>query len=196
LRTGKHTSGSVSWVYHDSVAYIFPQPADVNINNGQATGNWREINHQSWATTAMVQKDVFTLWIDHGVQPQQASYAWIVLPNVDPASTAAYSRHMPIKILSNTNEVQAVQHQSLQRTGVVFYKAGAIRINDRLTLAASKPCVVMIKAKGDDISAITVGDPTQKLDNLQLKINERTIDVQLPAGDKAGSAVSLTLPGR
>lgn len=196
LQTGKHKPDAVSWVYHDSVAYVFPQPATVNISNGEAAGSWREINHQSWATTATVRENVFTLWLDHGVQPQQGSYAWIVLPNVDPASTAAYSRHMPVKVLSNTKDIQAVQQQNLQRTGIVFYKAGAIRINDKLTLAASKPCIVMIKASKDNVSAISVADPTQQLGSLQLKVNERTIEVPLPTGEKAGSTVSLDDGGR
>ncbi|HVU85342.1 MAG TPA: polysaccharide lyase beta-sandwich domain-containing protein, partial [Puia sp.] len=62
---------------------------------------------------------------------------------------------------------------------------------DRLTLAASKPCIVMIKENEDNVSAISVADPTQELDRLQLKVNERNIDVRLPAGDKAGSTVTL-----
>jgi chondroitin AC lyase len=191
LEAGVHKEGAVSWVYHDSVAYIFPAPADVNISNGEATGNWREITHQAWATTETVRKDVFTLWLDHGVQPQQAGYAWIVLPNVDPASAASYSKHTRVKVLSNTEDLQAVQQLDLQRTGVVFYNAGSIRINDKLTLAASKPCIVMIKANGARVFVIAVADPTEELDKLQLKVNERTIDVQLPAGEKAGSTVLL-----
>jgi chondroitin AC lyase len=191
LQPGMHKPGAVSWVYHDSVAYIFPTPAEVNISNEEATGNWREITHQAWATTETVKKDVFTLWLDHGIQPQDASYAWIVLPNVGPASAAAYSKHPPVKILSNTEDIQAVQQLDLHRTGIVFYKAGSIRVNDKLTVAASSPCIVMIKANEDKISGISVADPTQALDKLQLKVNERTIDVPLPTGDKAGSTVSL-----
>lgn len=193
LEAGKHKQAGVSWVYHDSVAYIFPQPAAVNISNMEATGSWREINHQAWATTETVRKDVFTLWLDHGVQPQHGSYAWIVLPNVSAASAAAYSKHARVKILSNTEDIQAVQQLDLQRTGVVFYKAGSIRINDKLTLAASEPCIVMIKANEGDVAGITVADPTQELEKLQLKVNGRVMDVQLPAEEKAGSSVAVAL---
>ncbi|NII26937.1 hypothetical protein HB364_17740 [Pseudoflavitalea sp. X16] len=189
LPTGKHVLPAVSWVLHDSVAYIFPQPATMHINNGEATGNWRQINHQAWATTTTVRENVFTLWLDHGVQPKNAGYAWIVVPGIDIVSAAAYSRKLPVKILANTADLQVVQHTGLERTGIVFYKAGTIRINDRLTLATTQPCIVMIKAKGATVSAIAVTDPTQKLNSLQLKVNERTIDVQLPIGTEAGSTV-------
>lgn len=189
LKTGKHVLPAVSWVYHDSVAYIFPQPASVNISNREATGNWRQINHQASATKETVRENVFSLWLDHGVQPQNAGYAWIVVPGIDAASAAAYSKKAPVKILANTADLQAVQHTGSQRTGIVFYKAGSVRINDKLTLAATAPCIVMVKANGASVTAIAVTDPTQKLSSLQLKLDEGTIDVTLPKGAEAGSTV-------
>jgi chondroitin AC lyase len=189
LKTGDHKLPDVSWIYHDSVAYIFPQPASVNISNREATGNWRLINHQASATTETVRKNVFTLWLDHGVQPQNAGYAWIVVPAIDAGSAAAYSKKTPVKILANTADLQAVQQTDLQRTGIVFYKAGSVKINDKLTLAATAPCIVMVKANGAGATAIAVADPTQKLSSLQLKLNARIIDVTLPKGDKAGSTI-------
>ncbi|WP_343703573.1 polysaccharide lyase family 8 super-sandwich domain-containing protein [Chitinophaga sp.] len=191
LKTGKHALQNVSWVWHDSVAYVFPQPAGVNITNGEATGNWRQITHQAWATTATVREHVFSLWLDHGVQPQNASYAWVAVPNTSTASAAAYSKNMPVKILANTPALQAVQHTGLQRTGVVFYEAGSVKVNDRLTLAATQPCIVMIKADGAAVTALTVAEPTQKLASLQLKVNDRTIAVTLPTGAQAGSTVTV-----
>ncbi len=189
LETGRHVLPAVSWVCHDSVAYIFPQPASVNISNGEAAGNWRRINHQAWATEETVKENVFSLWLDHGVQPQDAGYAWIVVPGADAASAAAYSKRTPVKILANTAELQAVQHSGLQRTGIVFYKAGSVRINDKLTLASTAPCIVMVRAEGAAVEAIAVADPTQKLNALQLKVNDRAIDVALPKGAEAGSTV-------
>ncbi|WP_119079764.1 polysaccharide lyase family 8 super-sandwich domain-containing protein [Chitinophaga alhagiae] len=189
LKTGKHALRNVSWVWHDSVAYVFPQPAGVNIANGEATGNWRQITHQAWATTETVRENVFSLWLDHGVRPQNAGYAWVVVPNTSAASAAAYSKSMPVKILANTPALQAVQHTGLQRTGIVFYEAGSVKVNDRLTLAATQPCIVMVKADGAAVSALAVAEPTQKLGSLQLTMNDRTVDVTLPAGAQAGSTV-------
>ncbi len=189
LKTGRHALQSVSWVCHDSVAYIFPQPASIHLSNGEATGNWRRINHQAWATDETVKEDVFSLWLDHGVQPQNVGYAWIVVPGTDAASAAAYSKISPVKILSNTADLQAVQHTGLRRTGIVFYKAGSVRINDKLTLSSTAPCIVMVKAEGAAVDTIAVADPAQKLSSLQLKVNERTVNVTLPQGVEAGSTV-------
>lgn len=191
LKTGKHSLQGVSWVLQDSVAYIFPKPAGVHVSNGEATGNWRRINHQAWATEEPVKENVFSLWLDHGVKPQNAGYAWIALPATDARSAAAYSKKIPVKIIANTADLQAVQHTGLQRTGIVFYKAGSISLGNNLTVAAGAPCIVMLKTNGSAAPAIAVADPTQKLTALQLKVNGRAIDVPLPKGDQAGNTVML-----
>ena len=51
----------------------------------------------------------------------------------------------------------------------------------------------MIKANEGDVAGITVADPTQELEKLQLKVNGRVMDVQLPAEEKAGSSVAVAL---
>ncbi len=47
LGKGQHDLKGVSWVMHDSVAYLFPNPVSVNVSNATAIGNWREITHQA-----------------------------------------------------------------------------------------------------------------------------------------------------
>src|SRR5258705_12986748 len=81
LDKGKHKLEDVSWVYHDGVGYVFPLPTAINLDNTMATGNWRQINHQAWATEEPVQKETFTLWLDHGNKPQNAGYEYIVVPD-------------------------------------------------------------------------------------------------------------------
>lgn len=215
LPAGSHTLPNTSWVYHDSVAYIFPQPAIAHLSNGEATGNWRQINHQAWATEEPVRENVFTLWLDHGVQPQNAGYSWIVVPGIDAASAASYSQNLPVSILVNTPDLQAVRHNQLERTEVVFYKAGVIKINDQLILQANSPCIVMIKTRSKSIEQIAVAEPTQKLSSLQLKLvnykttaagktwaatwdkesNTSTIGITLPTASYAGQTRVLYFPG-
>src|SRR5258706_12289678 len=164
---GKHRLENVSWVYHDSVAYLFPSPTSVNISNTVATGNWRQINHQSWATEDPVQKETFTLWIDHGNKPQDAGYSYIGGPGIDAASIDNYRKKNKITILSNTNDLQAVKHDSLHISFIVFYKRGSIRITKDLLLSADQPCIVMVKQSGNGIEKMADSEPTQKLTALQ-----------------------------
>jgi chondroitin AC lyase len=214
LNTGKHTANAVSWVYHDSVAYIFPQPTAIHVNNTTQAGTWRSINHQAWATEDTVRKQVFSLWLDHGTQPQDAGYAYIVMPGIGEAAANSYSKAPAVKIISNTADLQAVQHTGLNRTEIVFYKAGAIAINPTIKLEVASPCIVMVKtnAASNTIEEIAVTDPTQKLTSLQLTTNVKlqytgkngkatwndsqktsVLQIALPKGGYAGNTVVLEL---
>lgn len=207
---GEHALKNVSWVAHDQVAYIFPSPRSLHLKNGPATGNWRQINHHSWATTEPVKQDVFTLWLDHGLRPRDASYAYLVVPNLEPAGIAAYQRKGDIVILANSVSLQAVQHRTLRWSQVVFYQAGKIRLSDRLTLRADSPCLVMVKTNKKGLTQMAVSDPSRKLKTLRLAISGRfegagdnwqaswdkgskssTVLVQLPQEGLAGQSLVL-----
>ncbi|MBE7170186.1 MAG: chondroitin lyase [Williamsia sp.] len=208
LQKGSRSMEGVSWVWHDSVTYLFPAPAAVYIGNEQATGNWRQITHQAWATEAPVQKDLFTLWFDHGRQPRSASYAYIVVPGSAKSGAEQYSKQNGIEILANTPALQAVQNKNLHLSEAVFYQPGTISLSDNIKLTAKQPCIVLVNTAGTAIKKIAVCDPTQKLTSVQLQItapvamqaegfsaswnkDSRTsdINVNLPSGGEAGKSV-------
>ncbi|WP_276482792.1 polysaccharide lyase family 8 super-sandwich domain-containing protein [Paraflavitalea pollutisoli] len=213
LPNGNHDLPATSWVLHDSIAYIFPQPVKaLHLKNDEATGSWKQITHQSWATDQPVKKNTFTLWFEHGVQPQSATYAWITLPNVNAAQAAAYSKKQEVVILDNTPALQAVQHTGLQQTGIVFYEAGAIKLPNGLTLSVDKPCILLLKMNGKKVEQVSVSDPTQKLASLKLSANPgfdgkpgphqtdhtspskiTSLDIAFPQGEQAGSTVVMKL---
>jgi chondroitin AC lyase len=191
---GKHALNNVSWVWHDNVAYVFPKPVDLNCNNTTASGSWRSINYQAWATDAPVQKDVFCLWLDHGPRPVKAGYAYIVAPAMSEKAVAAYSKKNSIEILSNTAAVQAVRNNALKIAQAVFYEAGEIKLSEEVSLAANQPCMVMTDMKPNHGSmTITVSDPTRKLDKIVLEIKSKNkvvpVIIQLPKEGYAGSSV-------
>jgi chondroitin AC lyase len=214
LGKGSHHLDKVSWVLQDSIAYIFSDPLTVYLSNTTATGKWEEITHQAWAfKEPVVKKKLFTLWIDHGVRPQEASYEYIVLPGINATSLQSYLRNSPIAILSNTSEIQAVLHKGLNLAEIVFYKPGSLEITDGLKVTAKSPCIVMLKISGKHISEISVSDPTQKLKSLQFSINtliegkgdhwqiepdkekkNSIVTVELPKGGYAGQSVVMKLP--
>ncbi len=210
LSKGEHNLKDVSWVLHDSIGYFFPTPVSANIRNTTATGNWRQITHQSRATDEPVQKDVFTLWLDHGEKPVSAGYAYIVVPGISSSSMQQYSKTKNIIILVNSPEIQAVQSEELNISEVVFYQPGNINLGNNIILATSNPCMVMVKLKGTAISEISVSDPTEKLSSLPLLLNvpvivsgvnwhsawnkekkESTISVDLPQAEMAGKTVVI-----
>ena len=213
LDQGTHDLQDVVWVHHDKTAYLFPDTADVCLSNRSRSGAWEDINSQSWAAKRdEVREDVFTLWIDHGAAPQNARYAYVVVPGIEAAEVERYRDRSPIEVLANMPTLQAVQHRGLDLTQIVFYEPGKMVISDEVTISSETPGLAMVEAAADELQAITVSDPSRKLDSVRLQITARlegqgdgwkatwnenegssTLRVDLPEGEYAGQSVSVEL---
>jgi chondroitin AC lyase len=202
-----HTLADVRWVHHGQVAYIFPSATSINISNHSVSGNWRQINHQAWATSEEVKEDVFKLWIDHGMKPVDAGYAYITVPNITSQTVDLYNKANDITILANTPDLQAVRHRSLQVTEAVFYKPGKLRLDPQAELTVENPCILIVAALGAKITRMTVSDPTAKLKEIVVRVTGRyagegdtwawtwnpaekisTLRIQLPVDGLAGQS--------
>jgi chondroitin AC lyase len=210
LTNGDHVLEGVQWVHHDQTAYLFPDTRPVRLENRRRSGAWKEISEQSWAFSQdEVNKDVFTLWFDHGIQPQQDDYQYIIVPNIASNEVNRYASISPVKILANTPQIQAVQHTGLGISQIVFYLPGEIKITEDLILTAETPGLVMVKKHNHEIKEITVVDPTRKQETYRLNIttqleghdsrleaswNEQngttSVQIQLPDGEYAGQSVT------
>ena len=178
IERGEDVFDNVDWVFQDGIAYIFPEPARVNIKNNEATGSWWTINKQTDSPKEEVNMDVFKLWLDHGERPSDASYAYIVAPA--PSLPELIELGIPkenIVILSNTPEIQAVRHKTLNIVQLVFYKAGELELSDGIVLKSHTPGIMMVKIDNGQVKEISVADPNRELDSMHVSVNNK-IDVQ------------------
>jgi chondroitin AC lyase len=171
LSQGQHVLEGVSWIHHDNVAYIFPLPGDVYIRNTRSTGSWREINSGHRAPENETEADLFTLWLDHGIKPRNGSYEYIVVPGMQLQDVRNYNQDLPVRIIANSGRMQAVRHDRLGISQVVFYEAGKIDLGQGIYLSADRPCMVMVRTDSTGISRITVSDPLRKNDVIVLTVN-------------------------
>ncbi|GIH79830.1 hypothetical protein Plo01_62590 [Planobispora longispora] len=103
-----------------------------------------------------------TLWLDHGVDPVDAGYAYLLLPNASLAGTRARAAAVGrAGVLANTAGQQGVRIPSLGITAVNFWIGGAAG-----GLTASGPCSVLIREYGDGTATLTVSDPRRDLEEL------------------------------
>jgi len=212
LERGEHTVKGVSWVHHDEVAYIFPSADEVHIRNAISTGSWRQISHQAGASDREIRAEVFALWLDHGARPRNSGYQYVVVPGLELSAVKDYRKALPVTILSNTTLLQAVRHEGLGMTQIVFYQAGAIDLAEGLHLSVDRPCILMARQCGNRIETIAVCDPSRTHDKLEIRLNAciegRTDDwvatwnkseslslvtVRLPREQWAGKSVVLDL---
>lgn len=183
------------WIWQDSIGYMFLQPASVNVSAGTQTGNWAAINASR--SKEEISGDVFKLWINHGVKPSDASYAYMVVPGIGLKEMNSYKKQN-IKILGNTNSIQGVKNERLQMMQVVFHKAGIISDNG-VSISADKPCVVLLKNIDTKNVSMYVADPSQKINEVTIIVKtkllngEKKVACNLPTGNFAGSSAMFPL---
>lgn len=156
--------GDAAWAYNDEVGYVFASGQDVKVSNKTQTGNWIDED--------AVDRDAFTLYVDHGQNPDSARYEYTVLPAADPADVEAYAADPAVRTIRNDTEVQAVRHDELKLTMATFYRAGSLDLGDGRTLSVDQPSILLVDERGD-VPVVSVANP-----------------------DRAGLCVTVGLTGR
>ncbi|MDP4503790.1 polysaccharide lyase family 8 super-sandwich domain-containing protein [Nonomuraea turcica] len=107
-------------------------------------------------------RDYVTLWLDHGVDPRSAGYAYTLLPGASRSETRARAADPGwLRVMANSARLQAVHVPSLRLTAANFWNAGAAG-----DLTASAPCAVLAREHGDGTATLSVADPRCDLDEL------------------------------
>ena len=178
-------SNNLEWAVQGNVGYVLPNGGNVGLTAKAQTGKWSTINTS--ASTDDVTQNVFTLWLKHGVSPNNANYAYIVVPNI--SSTAQMQNYVAknnIQILNNTDQVQAVRHQTLNLHSFVFYTNNQTYANDTISVSTDKPCLLMVQPLANGKLKLNVADPTKTLTAVTLNIKW--------TGASAASQVTVNLP--
>ncbi|MGW7205303.1 polysaccharide lyase 8 family protein [Streptomyces sp. NPDC054837] len=105
-------------------------------------GAWSDINTSS--TTERATRRWQTLWLDHGTDPTDASYVYVLMPGASRHGVAARAADRQwLKVLANDGTRQAVHVPSLSLTAAVFWQAGTAG-----PLAASAGASVLVRRRG------------------------------------------------
>ena len=168
------------WALHDGVGYI-ALDGILEVASTTQTGTWRSINRNY--SDAVVEKQVFSAWIDHGVAPRNASYAYVLRPGSTAKQTAAYAAAPGVEVLINTQAAQAVRHSRLGVTGIVFHRAGSVA-----GISVDRPCALLIVRNAQGVR-VSVADPAQTDKPIRVKLSKPII-----LNPKAGKTETLTLP--
>jgi hyaluronate lyase len=133
----------------------FPGRATLNALRQSRSASWSQIN--SGGSTSSTTKNYLTLWFDHGVNPANAGYAYVLLPNHTALQTSNYALAPEITLLENSTNVQAVKETTLSIVAANFWTDGA-RTADLITVNARASILTQESATG---LAVAVSDPTQ-----------------------------------
>lgn len=200
LPRGDRELQGIKSVYHDRIAYIFPEPATVHLSNQEEKGRWSDITDQKNISKELVTMDVFKLWFDHGKSPDSATYSYIVVPNItqeELQSTVADNRG--IQILAHNPGIHAVKSNKLNIAQIAFYRAGEISVSDGVKIRMDSPGMAMLEMRGSDVVELAVSDPSRKLSRVVVTLSgnyevQSEEAVSISGADQDGTLILVNLP--
>lgn len=154
--TNPVTSDKVRWVLHNKVGYLFPSDANVTVQGKDQTGSWNKVNGTK--STEAITRNVFSVWINHGVKPVNGSYQYIVLPDKSNEELNAYAANPLFSVIRNDSKAAVVYHKGLNQYGVVCYAPETVILSDDLSILCDKPCIFLLKIEEDQYT-FSVADP-------------------------------------
>ncbi len=124
----------------DYGSIVFPEKQDLTVN----------INKTNQASFSEI-------FFDHGVNPTDDTYSYIILPLASREEGKAYYENPDVEILSNTKEIQAVRENKLGMTGIVFWE-----IVEFEGITPDFACTMLVK-NTENGKQIAISDPTMKV---------------------------------
>ena len=152
-------SATPSWcALSGTGGYYFP----AGQTNLQATfvtnsGAWSDIDQYTGPPTTVYTDNYLRLWYNHGTNPTNANYSYVILPNMTATSVSNYALNPDIIIVSNTPVVQAVKNSALGVVAANFWTSGTnsadiITVNNKASV---------ITFSNFNTYSVGVSDPTQ-----------------------------------
>jgi hyaluronate lyase len=183
------------WAYLDGVGgYVFPGGANLKALREARTGAWVDIDNgpSTSGTNTPYTRRYATLWFDHGTAPNNASYAYILLPGATPQSTAQIAQSNPVQIVANSANQQAIHVGVLGLNAAIFFAAGSVGGGaDKIT--ATAPCAVLTHTVNGR-TTLSVADPTLTVSSVKVTVGSRApVTVDFTQG-LPGVSHLITLP--
>jgi chondroitin AC lyase len=184
-----------SGVLHDGVGYAFLEPGTARVKLGPQTGDWQSISASN--SDAPVTEQVFSLWIDHGVRPRDAQYAYAVLPGINAQQLADWVARPPVRVISNTTSLQAVIHEQLGVAGIIFHTPGSVTLAAGSTVEVDRRCLVLIVPHGN-ATRIAVSSPGGETGTVHLTLTtpqtRSRLAFEMPGGELGGKSQVMDVP--
>lgn len=181
--TWAHLQGSVSGA---DIGYYFPNEPSLTAKREARTGSWQQVN--TGGSSAAVTDSYLSLAFDHGTSPSDASYAYVLLPNLNEAQTASYAANPTVEIVAQNDDVHAVYDSALNTLGANFWKDESKTVSkdgSPLLTSDKKASVTMSESNGE--LHIGVSDPTR------LQAGEIHLEIHKPAGAVLSLDPSITV---
>lgn len=170
-----HLEGHGGWLLPDG---------DPHTLREDRTGAWSDINTSS--TTERATRRWQTLWLDHGTDPTDAAYVYVLMPGASRRAVVsrAADRHW-LSLLANDSACQAVLVPSRGLTAANFWQPGTAG-----PLTASAPASVLLRRHGRT-ATLCVSEPPRTGEPIEI-----TWDRPVRGVSRADDTVEVLSTGR
>ena len=141
----------------------FHFPISMNLKKLQEKrkDNW---GRQGGSSRYDEENDFFTLWIDHGKNPENANYQYVFLPNASAEETQKYALRPEVMILENSSFAQGVMDTQAGVTGINFWTDEKHTVETPFFSVSCDKKASFMMIEDENGLRIAVADPTWKND--------------------------------
>lgn len=172
--------------FHDKTGYILLQPCTGTAATETRTGQWKDI--MQMYNPEPIQQDVFSIYLNHGKDPVNGTYQYLILPATTQNEVKAFNTKS-FRVIENNKDLQVVSADNNQTFYIAAYSEADIKLSGKIRFSTKTPGLFLIKTDKSKIT-VTVADPTQTLSSVIFSINGQQHQVKLPSGDMKGSSIT------
>ncbi|WP_127585455.1 polysaccharide lyase family 8 super-sandwich domain-containing protein [Paenibacillus koleovorans] len=150
-----HLAGNVAG---SDIGYYFPTAPSVKGLRESRTDQWSSVDlyYSGPDYTTNYTRNYMNLWLDHGTNPTNGSYSYVLLPGMSSAQVDAYAASPDITVIENSGDAQAVKENNLGILGVNFWKDAVKTVSG---VTSNKKASVMVRTS-ENGTEVSVSDPT------------------------------------
>ncbi|MDF2922346.1 MAG: hypothetical protein K0R57_1260 [Paenibacillaceae bacterium] len=150
-----HLTGNVAG---SDVGYYFPSASTINGLRESRTDQWSSIDQYYTGTdyTTSYTRNYMNLWFDHGTNPINGSYAYVLLPGMSSGQVDTYAANPDITVVENSADAHAVKENALGILAVNYWNDTTKTVSG---VTSNKKASVMVRTT-ENGTEVSVSDPT------------------------------------
>jgi chondroitin AC lyase len=181
-------SQKIKWVNHDNITYVPLNNTKLDVSNQTHTGSWHQIIAKY--PDEIEKGEIFTVKVSSEMKPKNASYAYAILPNYQPAINNNVV--LKFEILQNNEAAQVVKSKDNKIFLFTIFKPIKEKIEKLGEIDFKQPGLYQIE-NISKIWEITLSDPTQNLKTINVIFNGINNQFEMPNGLHKGKAIHQEL---
>lgn len=170
-------------IYHNKTGYILLGGETVIATNQEREGKWNTVMNL-YPDSFSEKMKINNIWIDHGISPEDAKYAYILLPNTDKDKTKNFDLRK-IDIIQNDDKEQIVKYKDYWF--IASQEAIDLKLSEKVNLKSNTGGLFMISENGE----VYYSDPTQQQEGIKISLNDNTKSISFDNNAEKGKSICI-----